>query len=114
MLNKFFEFILGPLTDFLRTVHVNNGIFFIDNYTFLHLIGGFLIMLFLFSFFKKLKLEYKFFIIFLLAVGWEILELIVPWASLDLWTNRIWDVIVEMLGGLLFLGIRTFKNILVS
>jgi len=106
MLNKFYEFIAGPLTDFLRKGYIDNGIFFIDNYTFLHLAGGFLIMLLLFLFFKRLKLRYKFLIIFLLAVGWEILEFITPLFSLDSWTNRIWNVLVEMLGGLLFLGIR--------
>ncbi|MCX6749669.1 MAG: hypothetical protein NTW17_02920 [Candidatus Pacearchaeota archaeon] len=106
MLNKLYEFIAGPLTDFLRKSYINNGIFFMDNYTFLHLAGGFLIMLLLFLFFKRLKLRYKFFIIFLLAVGWEILEVIVPLFSLDSWVNRIWDIIAEMLGGLLFLGIK--------
>jgi len=100
------EFISGPLADFFGRVYINNGIFFADNYTFVHLAGGFLIMLLLFLFFKELKLRYKFLIIFILILGWEILEILLVWFKRDLWVNRIWDVVIEMLGGLLFLGVR--------
>ena len=111
MIKEAIDFLEGPAADFFGKTYLNSKIFFIDNYSFLHLTGGILIMFLLFLFFKKLKLRYRFLILFLLAFSWEIIEIVVPWFARDSITNSISDLVFEMAGGLLFLGIRkVFKK----
>ncbi len=102
---SFSEFWVGPLADFFNTSLIHNSVVFIDIYSIVHFITGFLLMFLIFKIFKKVRI--KFFILFLVVILWEVFELAViatgsSFFRLDSKLNALWDLIIGMMGGYLY------------
>ncbi len=90
------------VTGFLGIPLVETNYFYVDSWTFIHLISGFLGLLLIFKLFKKIKITSKFFLLFVFIFFWEIFELSISWIKLETSIDIIYDLITGMLGGWLF------------
>ena len=101
MLEKILELRLA-LADFLNTIIFSNQIIFIDFWTILHILFGFIVMWFLYNFFNKTK--ERFWGLLTIITLWEIYEFMFTFFGSSMFRkepflNIIWDLIAGMLGG---------------
>jgi hypothetical protein len=82
----------SQLSNLFNKVIISNNLIFIDGWSLLHFIGGFIIIKYLLS--EKRNPLYSLFIILVL---YEIYEIIFNIQESSL--NRIWDLIIGMIGG---------------
>lgn len=94
------------VAEFLGTALINKKYFFVDYWTIVHFASGILIMFLIFKLCKKMKLEYKFALLFLLIAFWEVYELNASWIKLEKSVDIIYDLIVGLFGGYLFYYFR--------
>ncbi len=115
MVSAFDEFRLG-VADFLNTDIINNYFIYVDYYTFIHIITGFIIMFLIYKIFKRAKkTNEKFVILVLIAVLWELFEFafIASGSKLfrrDSIINVVWDMIAGMFGGSIYWYFRKKDN----
>jgi len=115
MVGGFNEFKLG-VVDFLNTEIISSYFIYINYYTFIHIITGFVMMFFILKIFKSIqKTNKKFLILFLIVILWELFELafIANGSKLfrkDPSIDIIWDIIAGMTGGTLCWYFRKKDN----
>lgn len=101
------------LADFLNIPLINNNYILLDYYSLIHLISGFTIMFLVYKYFKRHNL--RFFVLFLLLGLWEVFELVVTatgstFFRVDSKLNTIWDLMIGMLGGYLYIYVKEKKK----
>lgn len=95
------------IAEFLGTPLVEKSYFYFDSWTLIHIFSGFIVMLFIFKFFRWNKNSPKLALLFFFLVFWEIFELSSSWIKLESSIDIIYDLIMGMFGGWLF---YFFKN----
>ncbi len=125
------------IAELLHTVIYETDYFFVDYWSLIHFIAGFLMMFLIIKFFNKMKDSSKFVLLFAFVVFWEIfeltsaggsiyllyglldgvgplgvkfLEIVSSWIVLESWLDIIYDLIIGMFaGGLYYLFHKNFK-----
>jgi len=87
---------INQITDFLNTKLIDNKFIFINVWTIVHLITGFLLMKYFLNYLSHL---------FLLLVLWEAFEIVVgqPFFKKESGLDIFWDISLGMAGGLIYL-----------
>ena len=91
------------ISEFLGKIIFDHDYLFLDYWTILHFLSGFIIMLLIFKFFKDLKVYEKFILLFILISFWEIFELISSWIRPEKSLDIFYDFVVGMFGGFTYL-----------
>jgi len=79
------------IADFLNIILINNVFIFVNLWSFVHLVSGFLL-------YRYVSKDFLF--LFLILISYELFEIIfynvlfVP----ELWTDIVWDIIIGMIG----------------
>ena len=87
------------ISEFLGKIIFDHDYLFLDYWTILHFLSGFIIMLLIFKFFKDLKVYEKFILLFLFIGIWEIFELSVSWIQTERSIDIIYDIVIGLFGG---------------
>ena len=98
---------INKIREFLDPIIIDNKYIFLDFWAVPHFFLGIIIFAFLLKFFRNLKLSTKFGVLFVLILLWEILEFIgykFMNSTLSFFgmADLFWDLVIGMLGGILF------------
>ncbi|MEK6760884.1 MAG: hypothetical protein AABX93_03095 [Nanoarchaeota archaeon] len=91
--------IKNSLEDFLTTKIIESNFMFLDYWTFIHFGSGVMVMFLIFLYFKKMKMQKKFLLLFLIIALWEIFELISSTFRPETKLDIFYDLIIGMIGG---------------
>ena len=103
--------IFKKISLYLNTVMVSNKYVFLNYWSWVHLCSGILIMLILTNL-LGLSVINSLIALFVLVILWELFEYVVTeWFNLfyirETFIDSAWDVIIGMLGGLLYLALKS-------
>ena len=111
MLKDIYYFINNK-TSSLYTIIINTDYFFIDYWSFVHLITGMLII----SFLKRSGYRHPFYILLTLLIGWEIIEISFIYFSIKVFNpetipDQITDIFIGFAGGLIIFYAPLLKKV---
>jgi len=100
------------IAEFLSVSIIKNNYIYLDLWTILHLISGFILLFLIFKFSKNLKIYEKFILLFILVSFWEIFEVISPilWIAPESPLDIFYDFIIGMLGGSTYIFFKEKVN----
>ncbi len=111
MLKEIYYFI-NKITAPLYTIIFSTDYFFVDYWSFVHLINGFIIIFI----FKRYNYKHPFFILMSILIGWEIIEISFIYFSIKVFNpetipDQITDIFIGFLGGLIMQFLPSFFKI---
>lgn len=98
------EDLISGIIEFLALVLADNNFVYLEVWSIVHLISGFVLMYLIMRYARKKSLYWKFGLLFFLLLIWEGFEFVLYNKGIirtEGWLDVLWDMIAGMFGGLL-------------